>query len=139
MIVSHFNGLITNPITPYDDEIKNITKYDYTCENGLIKMHQDFKSILTEDNISHIFIGGVLEDYIICPTGFIYKPEYAGQDPVDINLNNLQIPHKNYILDILINGRSTKTSYNKEIYTHSSGDNTQYIITNGNAYDIYKL
>jgi len=139
MIVSHFNGIINNIPSPFDDDIKQITKYDYVCENGLIKTHQDFKSILTDANISHIFIGGVLKDYIIGTHGFIYKPEYMGQDPGDINLERLTPLEENYILNILINGNLTTTQYKKPIYRHSSGDNTQYIITNSQIYNIYKL
>ena len=69
----------------------------------------------------------------------IYKPEYIGQDPTDINLESLTPKTENYIIDILVNGKVTNTQYNKQFYKHSSGDNTQYIITNFEVYDIYKL
>ena len=39
----------------------------------------------------------------------------------------------------VVNGKVTNTQYNKQFYKHSSGDNTQYIITNFEVYDIYKL
>jgi len=139
MIVSHFNGIINNIPSAFDDDIKQIMKYDYVCENGLIKTHQDFQPILTDANISHIFIGGVLKDYIIGTHGFIYKPEYIGQDPRDINLENLTSIDENYILNILINGNLTTTQYKKPIYRYPSGDNTQYIITNSQVYDIKKI
>jgi hypothetical protein len=99
VLVSHFNGILANDDFKtfisglgYIDnqiELNDYIKFSYTHDNCISIINQKFGSII--NNISHIFIGGILDDYQITSNGFKYRPEPLNSIRLSAISNNIGI------------------------------------------------
>ena len=143
VLVSHFNGTLAN-----DDfntfisgvgyintkvELNDHIKFSYTHDNCISIINQKFVSII--NNISHIFIGGILDDYQITSKGFKYT-----QNPLD-SIRSRAIPMNMAIIRKWFENPANPPNPSIKVYFDikrkiMGEEKYHYIVTHNNVYFI---